>query len=78
MLRVDLKLWLLLLLISVIIFPSPATASALGIAPGKLDFTVRAGGTEVKTLHVINQSDRESEFHLYTEGEYNEWLAIHD
>ncbi|MFC1871085.1 hypothetical protein ACFLYF_01595 [Chloroflexota bacterium] len=76
MLRGILKLLLLLLLTGIVLFPSPAMALGLGIAPGKLDFTVRAGGTEVKMLNVINQSDQTSEFHLYVEGKNDEWFAI--
>jgi len=51
-------------------------ALGLGVTPGKLDFTTPPGGTATKTLHVINQSDRESLFRVYIEGEYQEWFLI--
>jgi len=71
-----LKLSLLLLIISLTFFPSQTLAVGLGVTPGKLDFTVRPGGTEVQTLHVINQSNRESEFRVYVEGKYEKWFLI--
>ena len=62
--------WLLL-------FPTLALAAlGIGVTPGKLEFSVRPGGTEVQTLHVVNQSNRISEFRLYVEGEYEEWFVI--
>lgn len=71
-----LKLSLLLLIINLTFFPSQTLAVGLGVTPGKLDFTVRPGGTEVQTLHVINQSNRESEFRVYVEGKYEKWFLI--
>jgi P pilus assembly chaperone PapD len=70
------KLSLLLLIISLTFFPSQTLAVGLGVTPGKLAFTVRPGGTEVQTLHVINQSNRESEFRVYVEGKYEKWFLI--
>ena len=75
MLRV-LKILLPLLILGVTLLPSPVTALGLGIAPGKLDFRVRAGSTEVKTLNVINQSEQEADFQLYTDDKYQEWLSL--
>jgi len=57
-------------------FPSQVLALGLGVAPGKLDFSVRPGGTEMKTLNVINQSNQESLFRVYVEGEFEEWFLI--
>jgi len=37
---------------------------------------VRPGGTEVQTLHVINQSNQMCEFHVHVEGTYREWFVI--
>jgi len=71
-----LRLSLLLVVLSLIIFPSQVLAFGLGVAPGKMEFSVRPGGTEVQTLSVINQSDRESLFRVYIEGEYEEWFLI--
>lgn len=71
-----LRLSLLLIVLGLIIFPSQVLALGLGVAPGKLDFTVRPGGTETKTLNVINQSNQESLFRVYVEGEFEEWFLI--
>ncbi len=63
--------------ICLLVLSTPAlTAVAIGVTPGKLEFSVRPGGTEVQTLHVINQSNRISEFQVYVEGEYEEWFVI--
>ncbi len=71
-----LRLSLLLVVLSLIIFPSQVLALGLGVTPGKLDFSVRPGGTEVQTLNVINQSNQESLFRVYVEGEFEEWFLI--
>lgn len=71
-----LRLTLLSVVLSLIIFPSQVLALGLGVAPGKMEFSVRPGGTEVQTLNVINQSDRESIFRVYIEGEFEEWFLI--
>ena len=71
-----LRLSLLLVVLSLIIFPSQVLALGLGVTPGKLDFSVRPGGTEAKTLNVINQSNQESLFRVYVEGEFEEWFLI--
>jgi len=71
-----LRLSFLLVVLSLIIFPSQVLALGLGVAPGKMEFNVRPGGTEVQTLHVINQSNQESQFQVYVEGEFEEWFLI--
>jgi P pilus assembly chaperone PapD len=55
---------------------SSAFALGIGVAPGKMDFSVRPGSSEAQTLNVINQSDRESVFRVYIEGEQAEWVKI--
>ena len=55
---------------------SSAFAFGIGVAPGKMDFSVRPGGSEAKTLYVINQSEQESVFRVYIEGEQAEWVKI--
>jgi len=64
------------LLAGLLLFSSPASALGIGVSPGKMEFSTRPGGTEVQTLHVINQSDRESKFQVYVEGEGAEWFEI--
>jgi len=55
---------------------SSALALSVGVAPGKMDFTVRPGGTEVQTLNIINQSDQASHFQVYVEGGHEGWFEI--
>ena len=55
---------------------SSALALGVGVAPGKMEFKVRPGGSEVQTLYVINQSDQETEFQVYVEGKNKNWFEI--
>ena len=67
---------LLLILTFLMLLSTPVLALGLGVTPAKLDFSVSPGGTEKKTVNVINQSDTEAQFQVYVEGEYEEWLVI--
>ena len=64
------------LFITVVLCPSPALAAGIGVTPGRMEFSVRPGSTEMQTLHVINQSNEEMLFRVYVEGEYGEWFQI--
>jgi P pilus assembly chaperone PapD len=66
----------LLPIVGLLLAVSSALALSVGVAPGKLDFKVRPGGTEVKTLNVINQSDQAAQFQVYIEGENQNWFEI--
>jgi hypothetical protein len=66
----------LLPIIGLLLSASSAWALGIGVAPGKMEFKVRPGGTEVQTLHVINQSNQETEFQVYIEGENEDWFEI--
>lgn len=74
--RLLLRLSAALAIILTIIIPSSVWATGLGVAPGKMEFSVRPGGTEVQTLHVINQSDASSQFQIYVEGENTKWFKV--
>ena len=67
---------LLLSIIGLLSFSSLALAAGVGVTPGKMEFRVRPGGVEKKTLCVINPSDEESQFLVYVEGEHEEWFKI--
>lgn len=56
--------------------PAPAEAIGLGVSPGTLQFSAFPGGTDAKTLHVINQAGSTSRFEVYAEGPHSEWLTI--
>jgi len=66
----------LLPIIGLLLAASSALALSVGVAPGKLDFTVRPGGSEVQTLNIINQSDQPSQFQVYVEGWHEGWFKI--
>jgi hypothetical protein len=77
MLRRLLKASIVMLpIIGLLLCTSSALALGVGVAPGKMEFQVRPGSTEVQTLYVINQSDQESEFQVYVEGKNKNWFEI--
>jgi P pilus assembly chaperone PapD len=67
---------MLLPLMGLLLVASSALALSVGVAPGKLDFKVRPGGTEVQTLNVINQSEQAAQFQVYLEGGNEGWFEI--
>jgi len=66
----------LLPIIGLLLAASSVLALSVGVAPGRMDFRVRPGGTEVQTLNVINQSDQASQFQVYIEGGNEGWFEI--
>jgi P pilus assembly chaperone PapD len=66
----------LLPIIGLVLAASSALALSVGVAPGRMDFKVRPGGTQVQTLNVINQSDQASQFQVYIEGGPEGWFDI--
>ena len=71
------KLFIVLLpVIGLLLAASSALALSVGVAPGRMDFEVRPGGTEVQTLNIINQSDQASQFQVYVEGGNEGWFEI--
>jgi hypothetical protein len=59
-----------------LLYASTASAAGIGVAPGKMEFTVRPGGTGAKNMHVINQDAGESIFQVYVEGENKRWFTV--
>lgn len=66
----------LLPVIGMVLAASSALALSVGVAPGRMDFKVRPGGSEAQTLNVINQSDQASQFQVYIEGGNEGWFDI--
>jgi P pilus assembly chaperone PapD len=66
----------LLPIIGLLMSAASAFALSVGVAPGRMDFTVRPGGSEAQTLNVINQSDQASYFQVYIEGGNQGWFEI--
>jgi P pilus assembly chaperone PapD len=67
---------LLLPIIGLMLAATSALALSVGVSPGRMDFTVRPGGSEVQTLNVINQSDQPSHFQVYIDGGNQGWFEI--
>jgi P pilus assembly chaperone PapD len=55
---------------------SSALALGVGVAPGRMEFKVRPGGSQVQTLNIVNQSDQASRFQVYIEGGNEGWFEI--
>jgi len=66
----------LLPIIGLALAAASALALSVGVAPGRMDFTVRPGGTEAQTLNIINQSEQASHFQVYVEGGNEGWFEI--
>lgn len=69
-------LTILLPIIGLMLAASSALALSVGVSPGRMDFTVRPGGSEVQTLNVINQADQPSHFQVYIDGGNQGWFEI--
>jgi P pilus assembly chaperone PapD len=67
---------LLLPVIGLVLAASSALALGMGVAPGRMDFKVRPGGSQVQTLNIVNQSDQASQFQVYIEGGNEGWFEI--
>jgi hypothetical protein len=67
---------LMLPLLCLIIISSPVFALGIGVTPGKLNFDVSPGSTTSQNLNVVNQSDSETKFIIYTDDDFKEWFNI--
>jgi hypothetical protein len=67
---------LMLPVISLILLSSPVFALGIGVTPGKLNFNVSPGTTEVQTINIINQSDADARFQVYMNDDLKEWFEI--
>jgi len=56
--------------------PPVAAAAGVGVSPGELDFEVISEVPVTKALMVVNTDDHESSYHVYAEGEYEDWFEI--
>ena len=67
---------LLAIFLLVMLIPVPASALGLGISPSKLTITARPGGVVKETLYVMNTTQEESQFQIYTDEQYRDWIRI--
>ncbi|MBE0480698.1 MAG: hypothetical protein IBX68_06945 [Dehalococcoidia bacterium] len=75
MLRILLSL-AALALVSTVVVTSQVWAAAVGVTPGEMEFSLRPGGSQARTLHVLNPSDQALAFHVYVEGRNSEWFRV--
>ena len=66
----------LLLAITTLLCLAPLTASALGVAPEELNFTVSPGQQCTRTLDIINDGDQAAVYHIYVDEEHKSWFTI--
>jgi len=74
--RLSKLLIVILPVMGLLLCTSAALAFGIGVAPGKMEFSLRPGDTEMQTLHVINQANQKSAFQVYVEGANEEWFII--
>jgi len=74
--RLSKTLVVILPVMGLLLCTSSVLAFGIGVAPGKMEFSLRPGDTEMQMLHVINQANQKSEFQVYVEGGNEEWLII--
>lgn len=67
---------LLAIFLLVMLIPVPASALGLGISPSKLTISTRPGGIVKETLYVMNTTHEESQFQIYTDEQYQDWIRI--
>ena len=70
------KIITLLILIILASFPAQVLALGLGVSPSRLSIDVSPGDIAREMLYVSNSSDEESQFQVYVDEEYKEWISI--
>ncbi|NOR46909.1 MAG: hypothetical protein GQ533_02515 [Methanosarcinaceae archaeon] len=59
-----------------LIFTQTASAIGVGVTPGSLNFSVQAGGSDTKSLFVINTGTEVSNYKVYVDDDYADWFDI--
>ena len=67
---------ILIFIILCFIFTQTASAIGVGVTPGSLNFSVQAGGSDTKSLFVINTGTEVSNYKVYVDEEYADWFDI--
>ena len=52
------------------------SAIGVGVTPGSLNFSVQAGGSDTKSLFVINTGTEVSNYKVYVDDDYADWFDI--
>ncbi|MCG7850163.1 MAG: hypothetical protein MIO93_13460 [ANME-2 cluster archaeon] len=67
---------ILIFIILCFIFTQTASAIGIGVTPGNLSFSVQAGGSDTKSLFVINTGTEISNYKVYVDDDYADWFDI--
>lgn len=67
---------ILIIIILCFIFTQTVSAIGVGITPGSLNFNVQAGGSDTKSLFVINTGTDVSNYKVYVDEDYADWFDI--
>jgi len=66
----------LIMLLGLLLFPSGALASGIGVTPGSLNLEAYPLMKASESIVVINTSGEEGLCQVYVEGEVREWLSV--
>ena len=67
---------LLVAMALVALIPVQVAAIGLGISPSKLIIEARPGAVVRENLYVMNTTGEESQFQIYTDEQYMDWIRI--
>ena len=63
-------------LIMYLLLLDPVSAIGVGVTPGSLNYSVQAGGSDVRSLFVINTGTEVSNYEVYVDEDYADWFDI--
>jgi len=67
---------MLMCIILYLMFTQIVSAFGVGVTPGNLDFSAQIGGSDTKSLFVINTGTEVSNYKLYLDNDYADWFEI--
>jgi len=67
---------LLICIIFYLILLQTVSAIGVGVTPGSLNFSVQAGGSDTRSLFVINTGTEVSNYKVYVDDDYADWFDI--
>ncbi|WP_305063823.1 COG1470 family protein [Methanococcoides sp.] len=53
-----------------------SSATGVGVSPGRLNFTVQVGSSDIQSLFVKNTGESSSNYLVYVDDAYTEWFLI--
>ena len=67
---------LIICILFYLILLQTVSAIGVGVTPGSLNFSVQAGGSDTKSLFVINTGTEVSNYKVYVDDDYADWFDI--